>query len=140
MAKGDAESIGSATVMVAAAVVTHTAAGGIKAGKAAIVTETTMSELTTTVKNTAADLKASGKAPAMVVGAELNGQTAVASSGPPPSVIAPQLEPVVSNLGGIGTRTEAGNVLGCCAEFQAGNKLLLDNPRQLPRRLILLRL
>jgi RHS repeat-associated protein len=129
VAKGDAESIGSATVMVAAAVVTHTAAGGIKAGKAAIVTETTMSELTTTVKNTAADLKASGKAPAMVVGAELNGQTAVASSGPPPSVIAPQLEPIVSNLGGIGTRTEAGNVLGCCAEFQAGNKLLLDNPQ-----------
>ncbi|CAM3049637.1 hypothetical protein DRF59_16305 [Chryseobacterium flavum] len=39
VAKGDAESIGSATVMVAAAVVTHKAAGGTKVRKTTTVTE-----------------------------------------------------------------------------------------------------
>ncbi|WP_449399254.1 hypothetical protein [Chryseobacterium wanjuense] len=91
-----------------------------------------MSELTNVVKNTASDLKASGQAPATIVGAELNGQTVVATSGSPPSVVAPQLEAVVGELGGLGTRTPAGNVVGCCAEFQGGNQLLLNNPTATP--------
>uniref|UniRef100_UPI00054E05F0 RHS repeat-associated core domain-containing protein n=1 Tax=Chryseobacterium hispalense TaxID=1453492 RepID=UPI00054E05F0 len=129
-AKGDPEAIGSVTAMAAAVIITHKAGGG---AKASITGEaSTMSELTNVVKNTASDLKASGQAPATIVGAELNGQTVVASSGEPPSVIAPQLEAAVGELGGLGTRTPAGNVVGCCAEFQGGNKLLLDNPSATP--------
>ncbi|WP_295230554.1 DUF6443 domain-containing protein [uncultured Chryseobacterium sp.] len=135
VAKGDAESIGSATVMVAAAVVTHKAAGTKGGGKVVPAETSTMNELTNAVKNTAADLKASGQAPATVVGAELNGQTVIATSGTPPTTIAPQLDGVVSELGGIGTRTASGNAVGCCAEFNAGNQLLLDNPSATPSQI-----
>ncbi|WP_390456103.1 hypothetical protein [Chryseobacterium sp. Alg-005] len=92
-----------------------------------------MSELTSTVKNTASDLKASGQLPVTVVGAELNGQTVIGTSGAPPTIVAPQLEPVVSELGGLGTKTASGNTVGCCAEFRLGNQLLLDNPLSAPR-------
>ncbi|MEC3874460.1 RHS repeat-associated core domain-containing protein, partial [Chryseobacterium salviniae] len=98
-------------------------------------TASRMSKLSSRVTETASELSVSGKAPATIVGAELNGQTTIATSGVPPITIAPQLNGVVSELGGIGTRTPSGNVLGCCAEFQAGNQLLLDNPLASPSQI-----
>ena len=121
VAKGEAESIGSAVVTVVAAVVTHKAAGGTKSGKIGAAETSTMSQLTNTVKSTVADLKAAGKAPATVVGTELNGQTVVGTSGPPPATIASQLEGVVGELGGLGTKTASGNAVGCCSEFHTGS-------------------
>jgi hypothetical protein len=40
----------------------------------------------------------------VVVGAELKGKTTIGTSGAPPTEIAPQLEGVVSEMGGIGTK------------------------------------
>lgn len=88
----------------------------------------TIEKLSTKVNATAAEMFNVGKAPAATVGAELNGKTAIGVSGAPPSTIAPQLEGVVDELGGLGTRTASGNPVGCCAEFNAGNELLLNNP------------
>jgi hypothetical protein len=111
---------------------TEGAVKGVAKGKGAIAESSTMGSLNNTVKSAASELSASGKAPATIVGAELNGQTAIATSGSPPSSIAPQLSGVVEELGGIGTKTATGNTVGCCAEFQAGNKLLLENPTASP--------
>ncbi|RMZ57918.1 hypothetical protein D1632_16545 [Chryseobacterium nematophagum] len=94
-----------------------------------------MSKLSSEVSATASELSARGKAPATIVGAELNGQTTIATSGAPPSVIAPQLEGAVNELGGIGTKTASGNTVGCCAEFQAGNELLLNNLSAAPSQI-----
>ncbi len=94
----------------------------------------TMDDLTTAVKNTAADLKSTGKAPATVVGAELNGKTAIATSGTPPSKIAPQLQNAADKIGGVGTKTASGNTVGCCAEFKAANELLIKNPSATPQQ------
>ncbi|MCC9065589.1 hypothetical protein [Flavobacterium piscisymbiosum] len=94
-----------------------------------------MSSLSNSVRATATELSTSGSVPSTVVGAELNGQTMIATSGAPQSVIAPQLEGVVGELGGIGTKTATGNTVGCCAEFQAGNNLLLENPNALPNQI-----
>jgi len=84
--------------------------------------------LTAEVRATASALNSSGKSPATIVGTELNGQTAIATSGAPPATIAPQLEEDSAELGGIGTRTASGNTVGCCGEFHAANELLLQNP------------
>jgi len=89
-------------------------------------------ELETIVKSTASDLKASGSLPATVGGAELNGQTAIATSGAPPNVVAPQLEAATTSLGGVGAKTAAGTV-GACCEFHAANELLLKNPTAMPQ-------
>jgi len=134
VAKGDAESIGSATVMVAAAVVTHKAAGGTKAGgKVGAAEKSIMNELTNAVKEKATQLNENKQFVATVSGAELNGQTVIATSGNAPSVIAPQLESVVNELGGLNTLNESsGTRVGCCSEFHGGNQLLLDNPSATP--------
>jgi len=134
VAKGDAESIGSAVVTIAAAVVTHKAAGAAKAGGRVAATETsTMNELTNAVKEKATQLKESKQFVATVSGAELNGQTIVATSGNAPSTIAPQLEAAINELGGLNTLNEnSGTRVGCCSEFHGGNKLLLDNPSATP--------
>lgn len=87
----------------------------------------TTSTLTNTVKSVAGDLNASGIRPATVGGAELNGQTAIATSGAPPTVVAPQLEEAAQSLGGMGAQTSAGTV-GACCEVHAANDLLLQNP------------
>jgi RHS repeat-associated protein len=122
---GDPRAIGAAVTTAVAIGITHKATStGTKAA--------TMGELSNSVKNAASDLKASGHSPATVVGAELNGQTTIATSGTPPTTIAPQLEGAVSELGGIGTKTASGNTVGCCAEFNAGNQLLLNNPSATP--------
>ncbi|WP_042722327.1 RHS repeat-associated core domain-containing protein [Flavobacterium sp. B17] len=134
--KGDATVAGKiAGKALATAAVEGTAAvatEGIGSVVSSLRTAGRMSKLSSEVSATASELSAGGKAPATIVGAELNGQTTIATSGVPPATIAPQLESVVSELGGLGTRTPAGNVVGCCAEFQAGNKLLLDNPLASP--------
>ncbi|WP_228446812.1 RHS repeat-associated core domain-containing protein [Chryseobacterium sp. 3008163] len=127
VAKGDMESIGSAVALGGAAILTHKIAGSKGTAN--------MSELTNSVKSTAAEMHASKKAPAAVVGAELNGQTSIGVSGAPPSIVAPQLEGVVNELGGLGTRTASGNPVGCCAEFNAGNNLLLNNPSAIPSQI-----
>lgn len=110
-------------------------AKGINATVNAIGKASTMSSLSNSVRATATELSTSGSVPSTVVGAELNGQTMIATSGAPQSVIAPQLEGVVGELGGIGTKTATGNTVGCCAEFQAGNNLLLENPNALPNQI-----
>ncbi len=125
---GDPHALGSLATIGAAAIITHKAGGS----KGVASTEATMNELTNTVKSTASEMYASKKAPAAVVGAELNGQTTIGVSGAPPSTVAPQLEGVVNELGGLGTRTASGNPVGCCAEFNAGNQLLLNNPSATP--------
>jgi hypothetical protein len=91
-----------------------------------------MAELEGAVGATASDLKAAGNYPATVGGAELNGQTAIATSGAPPTVIAPQMEEAAKSLGGIGAKTSAGTV-GACCEVHAANELLLKNPTAMPR-------
>ncbi|RNA61957.1 RHS repeat-associated core domain-containing protein [Chryseobacterium nematophagum] len=108
---------------------------GAVSAVSSIRTASRMSKLSSEVSATASELSATGKAPATVVGAELNGQTTIATSGAPPSVIAPQLEGAVNELRGIGTKTASGNTVGCCAEFQAGNELLLNNLSAAPSQI-----
>ncbi|SIT26009.1 hypothetical protein SAMN05421786_11711 [Chryseobacterium ureilyticum] len=59
----------------------------------------TISKLTSEVSTTVGELSANGRAPATIVGAELNGQSIIAISGVPPVIIDPQLEEVISELG-----------------------------------------
>lgn len=129
VANGNGTQRGEVIGEVAGAII---GAKGINAAVKAIGKASTMNALSNSVKATSTELVASGKAPATVVGAELNGQTVISTSGAPQSLIAPQLEGVVNELGGIGTKTATGNTVGCCAEFQAGNNLLLANPNALP--------
>ncbi|WP_419698977.1 DUF6443 domain-containing protein [Mucilaginibacter sp. NFX135] len=91
-----------------------------------------MGELEAAVGAKASDLNAAGSYPATVGGAELNGQTAIATSGAPPTVVAPQLEEAAQSLGGIGAKTSAGTV-GACCEVHAANELLLKNPKAMPQ-------
>jgi RHS repeat-associated protein len=127
---GDAKALATTVVNVAAVALTHQIAKG------SVATESsTMSNLSNAVRTTANELSAGGRAPATVVGAELGGQTTIATSGAPPSSIAPQLNGVVGELGGVGTKTASGNTVGCCAEFQAGNQLLLENPSASPSQI-----
>jgi hypothetical protein len=82
-------------------------AKGINSAVNAIGKASTMSSLSNSVRATATELATSGKVPSTVVGAELNGQTMISTSGAPQSVIAPQLEGVISELGGMGTKPNA---------------------------------
>lgn len=91
-----------------------------------------VSQLQTEVATVATEMKAAGKAPATVVGAELNGATSIATSGRPPSNVAPALQKAADDIGGVGNKTASGNTVGCCGEFQAANKLLLQNPSATP--------
>lgn len=49
--------------------------------------------------------------------------------GKAPSNIVAALEGAANDLGGVGTKTAAGNTIGCCAEFHGGNELLLQYPQ-----------
>ena len=71
--------------------------------------------------------------PGAQVTAELNGKSVTATSGPVPNEVAPQLITASESLGGVGTKTASGNVVGCCAEFRAANPLLLENPTATPQ-------
>jgi len=129
-ANGNAEAVGSLAAVVTVGIVTHKAGAG-KSGGASV---SEMNSLNGLVRATASEIKASGRAPATVVGAELNGQTAIATSGKIPGNIAPSLEAAASELGGVGTKTASGKTVGCCGEFQAANELLLNNPSATPRQ------
>lgn len=128
--KGDPEAIGSLTAVVVGGIATKK----IGAKPVAVVEASTaeMGTLNNAVRATAAEMKTAGQSPATVVGAELNGQTAIATSGAVPGTIAPKLEAVASELGGVGTKTASGNTVGCCGEFRAANELLLKNPSATP--------
>ncbi|MDC7996893.1 DUF6443 domain-containing protein [Gilvibacter sediminis] len=84
------------------------------------------------VASIADDLQATGSSPATVVGAELDGVSSIATSGSPPSEIAPVLQKAADDLGGIGNKTTSGNTVGCCGEFRAANEVLLKRPNALP--------
>ncbi len=88
-------------------------------------------QLLADVDATVSNLQATGKGPATVVGAELNGSRSIATSGAPPKEIAPALEKAANDLGGVGTKN-AGNTVGCCGEFRAANNVLLENPSAVP--------
>lgn len=130
--KGDATGAGkiAGRTLAEMAIIAGTEGAGsaIKGSITAAKTARIISKLSTEVNTTAAEMFNGGRAPAAIVGAELNGKTAIGISGVAPSTIAPQLEGVVNELGGLGTRTASGNPVGCCAEFNAGNELLLNNP------------
>lgn len=132
--QGNAQAAGEAYGghLAAGAVAWATAGMGKGGGKAAVGENNTMKSLTADVQAAASDLKSAGRSPATVVGAELNGQTAIGTSGAPPGTIAPQLEAAAAELGGVGTKTASGNTVGCCGEFHAGNELLLKNPSATP--------
>jgi RHS repeat-associated protein len=83
--------------------------------------------LSNTTKVLAEEMNMAGMRPATVAGAELNGQTAIASSGAPPTVVSPQMEQAAQSLGGMGTINSAGTV-GACSEVRAANELLSNNP------------
>jgi hypothetical protein len=118
---------------VAGTVVGEVAQLGLPEGDIAKAGEVSkMGELEGAVKATASDLKAAGSSPATVGGAELNGQTAIATSGAPPTVVSPQMEAAAQSLGGIGAKTPAGTV-GACCEVHAANELLLKNPTAMPQ-------
>ncbi|PTT24578.1 hypothetical protein DBR28_18380, partial [Chryseobacterium sp. HMWF028] len=137
--KGDAtvagkiagKALGTAVIEGGAAIATE----GIGSAISSLRTAGRMSKLSSEVTATVSELSAGGKAPATIVGAELNGQTTIATSGVPPITITPQLEGVVGELGGLGTKTASGNTVGCCSEFHTGNQLLLDNPSATPSQI-----
>jgi RHS repeat-associated protein len=131
VAKGDAEAIGNVAAVATLAIVTHKAGAGAKG--AATVEGSMMESLTNAVKGASKESSFAGKS--VVVGAELEGQTVIAGSGAPPTAVAPQLQGVVGEMGGIGTKTATGNTVGCCAEFHAGNQLLLENSAATPQQI-----
>lgn len=128
--KGDPEAIGSLTAVAVGIVATRKM--GVPKVAALETGAVEMSNLNAAVKMTALEMKAVGKSPAAVVGAELQGSTKIVASGEIPSVIAPQLEAAAAEIGGVGTKTATGNTVGCCAEFRAANELLLENPSAAP--------
>ncbi|WP_217607280.1 DUF6443 domain-containing protein [Chitinophaga sp. GbtcB8] len=88
--------------------------------------------LTEEVVSTASELIQKGQAPASVIGAvATDGQQIIGTSGKIPSVIAPNLFNAAKKVGGVGAKN-AGNVVGCCGEFQTGNQLMLNNPALKP--------
>jgi RHS repeat-associated protein len=91
-------------------------------------------QLLNQVDDTVGMLRNGKQSPSTVVGAELNGQTMVATSGNVPAKIAPSLQKAADKVGTVGQKVN-GNPLGCCAEFRAGNKLLLANPSAMPAQL-----
>ena len=94
-----------------------------------------MNFLTNSVNAAASELGATGSSPATIVGAELNWQTVIGTSGVPPTSLAPQLEAAAGELGGVGAKTTSGNTVGCCGEFHAANGLLLKNPSATPQQI-----
>ncbi len=80
------------------------------------------------VEQAAAAMRSSGQAPSTVSAAVApNGTTVIQPSAAPPTTIAPQLVNAAKPFGGVGA--EFGDItVGACSEFQAANKLLLENP------------
>ncbi|WP_294225092.1 DUF6443 domain-containing protein [uncultured Chryseobacterium sp.] len=109
--------------------------GGAGSALSSLRTAIRIRRLSSQVERTAADIYAAGGAPSAVAGAELNGQTVIGISGQHPSDIAPQLQDVVEMLGGAGTKNINKTPVACCAEFQAGNELLLKNPQAFPSQI-----
>ncbi|ROH98824.1 hypothetical protein EGI16_19875 [Chryseobacterium sp. G0240] len=109
--------------------------GGAGSAISSLRTASRIRRLSSQVEKTAADISATGKAPSAVAGAELNGQTVIGISGPAPTEIAPQLQDIVEMLGGTGTKNIHKTPVACCAEFQAGNELLLRNPQAIPSQI-----
>ncbi|MEN2403167.1 hypothetical protein GKZ90_0025525 [Flavobacterium sp. MC2016-06] len=58
----------------------------------------------------------------------------ITTSGSVSATVAPQLEAAAAELGGVGTKTASGNIVGCCGEFRAANELLLQNPSATPKQ------
>ena len=85
--------------------------------------------LNTITEDAASTLKKMKKFPGAVITAELpnGGSTSLATSGLKTNKVAPQLKLSVDKLGGLGAESN-GNVVGACAEFNAANSLLLENP------------
>lgn len=94
-----------------------------------------MNSLINSVNTATSELGATGSSPATIVGAELNWQTVIGTSGAPPTSLAPQLEAAAGELGGVGTKTASGNTVGCCGEFHAANELLFKNPSATPQQI-----
>ncbi len=104
------------------------------ANKVASVVENTevSGELLARTATTVDNLQATGQKPSVLVGAEVNGTKAIATSGEAPEVIAPSLSKAADEIGGVGTKTASGNTVGCCGEFRAANEVLLKNPKATP--------
>ncbi|WP_275415161.1 RHS repeat domain-containing protein, partial [Snodgrassella communis] len=70
------------------------------------------------------------KPAAVVVAVDKNtGKHALNTNGDIPEKVAPELKDMADKLGGLGTKTKCGNIVGRCAEFRAANDLMLQNPR-----------
>ncbi|PIT09045.1 hypothetical protein BGI40_08760 [Snodgrassella communis] len=70
------------------------------------------------------------KPAAVVVAVDKNtGKHALNTNGNIPEKVAPELKDMADKLGGLGTKTKCGNIVGRCAEFRAANDLMLQNPR-----------
>jgi len=115
----------------ASATSTSTAKGGSTAANMTSKSSNStaaMEGLEAEVRTTAQSMNASGQNPATIVGGRLpNGATLIGPSNGIPSTIARPLNESAKKVGGVGTK-HAGNTVGCCAEFQVANKLLLKNP------------
>jgi hypothetical protein len=119
VAKVDPNAIGSVAAVVTVGIITH------KVGREGAKTnEPTLQQ---NVIKTAENFKQAGKNLSTVVGAELpNGAKTIATSGPIPENIAPELQNAAGEVGRVGA-VNGGITVGCCAEFRAANELLLDN-------------
>jgi uncharacterized protein RhaS with RHS repeats len=77
------------------------------------------------------ELAAKGESPAMVVAARAPyGKIVTATSSKnPPAQVAGQMKKAADKLGGLGsTGVTAKNKVGCCAEFNAANKIISKSP------------
>ncbi len=87
------------------------------------------------VVNVSTEMANNGRYPAAVVGASASdGSIAIRSSGKIPEIVAPKLQTAAKAVGGVGN-VNAGNVVGCCAEFKAANVLMLNNPTLVPTKI-----
>jgi len=127
LASGDGNGLGNIAgrnfANASVAVLTDKTLGLVGKGVSSLTTRA----LSNSVKNVAGEMNAAGIRPATVGGAELDGQISIATSGTPPTNIAPQLEQAAQPLGGFGTVNSAGTV-GACCEIHNANELLLKNP------------
>jgi len=119
-ANGDEQAQGAVGMMAATALLSR---GAGRAPKSSSVSGALLAEVDATVSH----LQATKQSPATVVGAELNGSTAIATSGKIPGKIAPALQQAANKIGGVGKKNGT-NTVGCCSEFRAANQVLLENP------------
>jgi len=126
-ASGDPEALATTVVNVGAAVVTRSIAKGTGSSSSRAAS----GQLVAETEAVSGQIIAEGRAPATVVGAEVNGSTAIATSGQIPKTIAPALQTAAEKAGGVGSKNGTTTV-GCCGEFRAANKVLLENPKATP--------